>query len=58
VILHIKQHGEKYEFERQEDIKETKEASGLSLIEKNILYEILINYGIPVSPLDESKEDY
>lgn len=30
----------------------------MSLAEKNILYEILINYGIPVSATDESKEDY
>ncbi len=28
----------KYEFERQEEIKESKEASGLSLNEKNISY--------------------
>ncbi len=48
VILHVKQNGEKFEFEKADDIKETKEASGLSLNEKNILYEILINYGIPV----------
>ncbi len=28
------------------------------MIEKNVLYEILINFGIPVNPTDESKEDY
>jgi hypothetical protein len=57
-IMHVKQHGDKFEFDKAEDIRETKEASGLSLNEKNILYEILINYGIPVCVTDESKEDY
>lgn len=52
------EHNFKYEFEKLEDLKETKETSGFTLQEKNCLYEVLINYGIPVSASDESKEDY
>ncbi len=58
VILHAKNNENTFHFEKADDIKETKQASGMSLPEKNILYEILINYGIPVSVTDESKEDY
>ena len=39
-------------------VKETKESSGFSLSEKNTLYEVIINYGIPVNLTDETKEDY
>lgn len=29
-----------------------------SLLEKNVLYNFLVNYGIPVSDFDEQREDY
>jgi hypothetical protein len=32
--------------------------SGFTLDEKNKLYEILINYGVPVNVIDEQKDDW
>ena len=58
VILHAQRSQGKFEFERVEDTAMTKESSGFSLSEKHLLYEVLINFGIPYSAADESKEDY
>lgn len=58
MIIFGKPSGYKFEFEKLDETLATKEASGFNLNEKNILYEVLINYGIPVNPLEESKEDY
>lgn len=44
-----------YDFEMQEG---TKECSGLSIQEKNLLYDILVNFGVPVQQSDESKDDW
>ena len=38
--------------------KKIKEVSGFNFEEKQKLYDILINYGVPVDPHDESKEDW
>ena len=35
-----------------------KEVSGFNFDEKQKLYDILINYGVPVEPTDETKEDW
>jgi hypothetical protein len=58
IIQYGKASNFRFDFERTEDVKETKESSGFNLAEKHILYEVLINYGIPVSESDETKEDY
>lgn len=36
----------------------SKEVSGFSLDEKNKIYEILINYGMPSNDLEEHKDDF
>ena len=41
-----------------ENYKGAKEVSGYTLDEKNKLYEILINYGMPNDDCDEQKDDY
>ena len=41
-----------------ENFNGTKEVSGFSLEEKNKLYEILINYGMPSNELDDNKDDF
>jgi len=46
-------HTESFDFK-----KAIKEVSGFSYDEKITLYDILINYGIPVQPLDENREDW
>ena len=53
VIKHLKEHDNKLDFESTEHVKE---ASGFTLSEKNVLYEILINYGVPVT--EENKDDW
>ncbi|CDW85165.1 f y-rich n-terminus family protein [Stylonychia lemnae] len=55
VLLFLKSNHNKYDFERTDHVKE---ASGFSLLEKNTLYEILINYGVPVISNDDPKDDY
>ena len=41
-----------------ENFSGSKELSGFSLEEKNKIYEILINYGMPSNDLDEHKDDF
>ena len=44
-----------YDFESTDHVKE---ASGFSLLEKNKLYEILINFGVPTVSTEDLKDDW
>eukprot|EP00347_Sterkiella_histriomuscorum_P008411 403345196 len=55
VNQYLKSSNGKYDFEKTDHVKE---ASGFSLVEKNKLYEILINYGVPTMSLEDARDDW
>ena len=54
----VKKHSENFSVMNFENFNGAKEVSGFSLEEKNKLYEILINYGMPSNELDDNKDDF